>query len=142
MPSRKTAFARAGWRDLGAWTKHASALMTAGHIRATGPGQPVARLSGGNQQEAVLARELPGEPELVIAVNPTRGLDVAASHAVMLRLAEARERGAGVLLVHSDLDELLAWSDRVLVAAGGSLHPTAWPDCTREAIGQLMLGSA
>jgi simple sugar transport system ATP-binding protein len=102
----------------------------------------VAALSGGNQQKAVIARELHGDPPLVIAVNPTRGLDVGATAAVLRRLAAARDGGAGVLLVHSDLDELLALSDRVLVLAGGRLVDSGWPACARAHIGQLMLGAA
>jgi simple sugar transport system ATP-binding protein len=101
----------------------------------------MATLSGGNQQKAVVARELADDPTAILAVNPTRGLDVGAAAAVLDRLVAARARGAAVLLIHSDLDELLAISDRVLVITAGRVHETTWPTCDRQAIGALMLGA-
>ena len=139
---RQPGFSRHGWSDYPAWRAHASALVMANDVRGPGLDAPVAALSGGNQQKAVIARELHGDTPLVIAVNPTRGLDVGATAAVLRRLGEARDAGAGVLLVHSDLDELLAVSDRVLVIASGRLVDSGWPQCDRAHLGRLMLGAA
>ena len=131
-----------GWLRPAAWRARAAHLMAAFNIRGAQATAAVAALSGGNQQKVVVARELQHEPGLIIAVNPTRGLDLGASAEVMRRLVDARVRGAGVLLLHHDLDELLAVSDRVLVLCGGRLFDSGWPQCTREHIGQLMLGVA
>jgi ABC-type uncharacterized transport system ATPase subunit len=99
---------------------------------------PVGTLSGGNQQKLVLARELDAAPSLVVAENPTQGLDVRAAGDIRARLRAARDAGAGVVVYASDLDDLLALADRVLVAYGGSLHEVA-PDA--DAIGRAMLGA-
>jgi ABC-type uncharacterized transport system ATPase subunit len=130
-----------GWLRPAAWRSRAARLIAAFDIRGAPASASAASLSGGNQQKVVVARELQHEPGLIIAVNPTRGLDLGASAEVMRRLVDARVRGAGVLLLHHDLDELLAVSDRVLVLCGGRLFDSGWPQCTRERIGQLMLGA-
>ena len=95
-------------------------------------------LSGGNLQKVVIAREFAGEPKLVVAASPTRGLDVAAVENVHAHLVEAVERGAGVLLFSEDLDEILALHDRVVVMYEGRL--TEAPDTNIETIGLLMAG--
>lgn len=142
VEGRRPPFARHGWIDLGRWTTRAQDLVRAYDVRATGIQQTAASLSGGNQQKLVVARELDRHPALIVAENPTRGLDIAASAAVLGRLEDARQRGAGILLVHSDLDELLAASDRILVLADGRLLDSGWPACDRAAIGRLMLGQS
>lgn len=83
---------------------------------------PVGSLSGGNQQKVVVARELDREPDLVVAVNPTRGLDVRAAQFVHEQLAQARDRGAAVLLISTDLDELAAMADETFFLLGGRLR--------------------
>ncbi len=130
-----------GWLDRRAWHRHAIELIGRFAIRCGGSDVPVASLSGGNQQKVVVARELHQDPGLVIAVNPTRGLDLAAARDVLDRLVAARDRGAGVLLIHHDLDELLEVADRVLVLFDGRLTDAGWPGCDRERIGRLMLGA-
>jgi simple sugar transport system ATP-binding protein len=110
-------------------------------VRAPGVDAPIEQLRGGNQQKVVLARELSGSPSLILAHNSVRGLDVAATRFVFNALLAQRARGAGILLIHSDLDELLALSDRVFVMYAGRCIPTDWPGCTREHIGRLMLGA-
>ncbi|WP_338118518.1 ATP-binding cassette domain-containing protein, partial [Streptomyces coryli] len=91
-------------------------------VRAPGPAAPMASLSGGNQQKVVLARELALDPLICLAASqPTRGLDIGAVGAVHTRIREAADRGAGVLLVSAELDELLALCDRVVVAYRGRL---------------------
>jgi simple sugar transport system ATP-binding protein len=99
-------------------------------------------LSGGNQQKALIARELHGHPPVILAINPTRGLDIGATAFVLEQLAAARARGAAILLIHSDLDELLSVSDRVMVMYAGRLLPTPWPAIDRVAIGRMMMGIA
>ena len=109
------------------------------------PPDPLARagdLSGGNQQKLVAARELAGgpAPRLVVAVQPTRGLDLGAARRVHQALREARSRGAAVLLISLDLDELRAVSDRILVLFDGRAAGEAPPDASDELLGRLMLG--
>jgi simple sugar transport system ATP-binding protein len=111
------------------------------------PPDPLARagdLSGGNQQKLVAARELAGgaPPRLVVAVQPTRGLDLGASRRVHDALRDAREQGAAVLIISLDLDELRAVSDRILVLFDGSMAGIAAPDASDEELGRLMLGTA
>ncbi len=134
-------FARHGWLRPAAWTARAGALMARFDVRAASLAQRAESLSGGNQQKLVVARELDRDPDLVLAINPTRGLDLGATAFVLGQLSAARARGAGVLLIHSDLDELLAVADRVLVACAGRLQRSSWPAGGREAIGRLMVGA-
>ena len=107
-------------------------------IRAPSVSAPVGALSGGNQQKLVLARELDAAPSLVVAENPTQGLDVNAAAAIRARLRGARDAGAGVVVYASDLDELLALADRVLVVYDGSVHEVP---ADADAIGRAMLGA-
>ena len=96
-------------------------MISAYDIRCSGPGQLVGTLSGGNQQKALLARWLERDPRVLILDEPTRGVDVGAKaeiHSVVDRLAAA---GHGVLLISSDLPEVVGMSDRVLVMSRGSL---------------------
>ncbi|MCA9836902.1 MAG: ABC transporter ATP-binding protein [Trueperaceae bacterium] len=98
-------------------------------------------LSGGNVQKVILARELSGEPRLVVAAHPTYGLDVSATALTHDLLLKQRERGAGVLLVSEDLDELLKLADRILVLFAGELMGVVDAATTsRETIGLLMVG--
>ena len=109
------------------------------------PPDPLARagaLSGGNQQKLVAARELAGGARLVVAVQPTRGLDLGASRRLHEALRAARAGGAAVLLLSLDLDELRAVCDRLLVLYDGRATGETGPDATDEALGRLMLGEA
>ncbi len=124
--------------NTGAIREFAQGLIREYDIRAAGVNAGVATLSGGNQQKLVVGRELATRPELIVAVNPTRGLDVAATEFVHRRLLAERERGAAVLLISVDLDEILALTDRVLVIFDGKL--TAAPLGDVAAIGRLMAG--
>jgi len=131
-----------GWLSLRQWAVAAQHLISVYDVRAENVFVPVVTLSGGNQQKAVIARELSRQPPVIIAVNPTRGLDVAAATAVLQRLIGARDAGAAVLLVHHDLDEIMSITDRLLVMHGGQLIDTHWPAGDRTQISQLMLGHA
>ncbi len=103
---------------------------------------PARSLSGGNLQRAVLARELGREPRLVVASYPTRGLDVVSATSARRLLVSIRGRGAGVILVSEDLDELYGLADRLVVLFAGRIVRTASPsEISREEIGHLMTGS-
>ena len=130
------------WLDHRFLEHHAANLIDEFGIRTAGGSQPVAALSGGNQQRVVLARVLSQLPTLLVAENPTRGLDIRATADVHARIRRAaRERGLGVLYYSTDLDEVLAIGDRIGVMAGGQWR---WADepRTREHIGAMMLGVA
>ena len=102
---------------------------------------PIRTLSGGNQQKVVVARELEARPELIIAAHPTRGLDIHASRFVHSRLLYARNRARAVLLVSSELDELLQLSDRIVVMYDGKIVGSVEPSETnKRELGTLMLG--
>jgi simple sugar transport system ATP-binding protein len=109
-------------------------------VRAPGPGTEARKLSGGNLQKVVLAREFHGDPKVLIAASPTRGLDVSAIETVHTYLLEAAERGVAVLLISEDLDEILALADRVLVMYEGRLTEASRRDDVEE-IGLLMAGA-
>jgi ABC-type uncharacterized transport system ATPase subunit len=110
-------------------------------IQAEGPDAPITTLSGGNVQRAVLARELSEEVSVLIAANPVFGLDFAAVAEIHDRILTARDRGAAVLLVSEDLDELLEISDRILVICDGRLvHETPAASADIAVIGPRMAG--
>ena len=90
-------------------------------IRCTSVEQEARNLSGGNQQKVILARELEGEPDLLVAVHPTRGLDIGATRFVHDTMIDARDKGCGVLLISADFDEILEVSDRIVVMFEGQI---------------------
>jgi len=101
----------------------------------------VRTLSGGNAQKVVVARELAEVPQLLIAAQPTRGLDVGATQFVHSELLRLRAAGTAILLISADLDELLALADRFLVIFEGRLVGELMPiEATRERLGILMTG--
>ena len=98
-------------------------------------------LSGGNLQKVILARELSGQPHLIVAAQPTRGLDVGAMEYIHKRILEERKRGAAVLLISEDLDEIMMLSDRIAVIYEGEiLGEVAVEKASREQIGLWMSG--
>lgn len=110
-------------------------------VRPADPATLAGNLSGGNQQKVVIARELAGTPEAVVAVNPTRGLDVRAQHEVQERLLQARERGAAVVVISTDLDEIFALSDSIAVMYEGCIAgPYGMDEMDRDRAGLLMGG--
>jgi len=119
---------------------HAEKLSRDYDIRGPGIDAEARLLSGGNIQKMILARVFECTPRLILANQPTRGLDLGAAAEVGRRLLEARARGAGVLLISEDLDEVLALSDRILVIHDGQLVEAASAD--RAAIGLMMAGEA
>jgi len=110
-------------------------------IRVGNITHPIRTLSGGNQQKVVVARELEANPEVIIAAHPTRGLDIHAAEFVHTRLIYARNRGKAVLLVSSELDELLQLSDRIAVMYDGKIVGIVKPtETNKQELGALMLG--
>ena len=112
-PTSRCLVPRSGLRKL------ASERATAFGVIAPSLAAPMQTLSGGNQQRVVLARELSARAVALLAAHPTRGLDVGAASDILDRLRQAADGGMGVLLISSDLDEVLALSDRVLVMFEG-----------------------
>jgi general nucleoside transport system ATP-binding protein len=110
-------------------------------IKTSSPDAPIGDLSGGNVQRAVLARELADDVSVLIAANPCMGLDFAAVAEIHDRLVQARNRGAAVLLVSADLDEIFALSDRILVVSEGRIvHETTAAAADVAVIGRFMAG--
>lgn len=120
---------------------HAQVAMQAFDIRTNCADIQVSQLSGGNQQKVVLARELAGEPRLIIAMQPTRGLDVGATELVHQKLLAERGRGAAILYISTELEEVIAISDRIAVMYKGKFMDILDPEKTTvEEIGLLMGG--
>ena len=115
------AAARRCWLRCAVWRERARAWIAEYGIKTRGENAPIASLSGGNVQRAVLARELAGESNVLIAVNPVFGLDFAAVAEIHARIVQVRARGGAVLLVSEDLDELLELSDRIAVMSEGRI---------------------
>ena len=99
-------------------------------------------LSGGNQQKVILAREVGREVRVLVASQPTRGLDVGSIEFVHRRIIEERDKGVAVLLVSSELDEIYALSDRIAVMYEGRITGFRPPDVPAEELGMLMAGAS
>uniref|UniRef100_UPI00404409C4 ABC transporter ATP-binding protein n=1 Tax=Niallia sp. 03133 TaxID=3458060 RepID=UPI00404409C4 len=122
--------------------KKAKTLMEEFDVRTPGIHTPARALSGGNQQKAIIGREVDRNPDLLIAAQPTRGLDVGAIEFIHKRLIEQRDNGKGVLLLSFELDEILNVSDRIAVIFEGEIIATVNPKETSEQeLGLLMAGS-
>jgi general nucleoside transport system ATP-binding protein len=135
-------YRRRGLLDRAAIRAHAQAMIERFDIRAS-PGDPVATLSGGNMQKVLLARALSRRPRVLVAAQPTRGLDIGAYGYVHTQLRELREAGAGVLLISEDLDELHSLCDRIAVLFRGRVVGTlAADEATSERLGVMMTGEA
>ncbi|MBH8566458.1 ABC transporter ATP-binding protein [Nostoc sp. CENA67] len=138
---KKSPFCRRFLLQKEAISNHAKSAMQEFDIRATGEDIKVSQLSGGNQQKVVLARELAGEPDLIVAMQPTRGLDVGATEAVHSRLLAERDRGAAILYISTELEEVMAMSDRIAVMYRGEFVAILDAQtATVEEIGLLMGG--
>lgn len=139
---RSSDFSRAGLIRSRVMRAFAEGAIEQFEIMTPSPQQRTRLLSGGNLQKVILARELAGVPPKILVVHqPTRGLDIGASEYVRRRLVEERDRGAGVLLISEDLDEIFNLSDRIAVIYEGRIIDTVDPLVTsREQIGMLMAG--
>ena len=109
-------------------------------MRGGGPYTRAGGLSGGNQQKLVAAREIDRDPKVLIAAQPTRGLDVGAIEYLHRRLVTERDEGRAILLVSLELDEILSLSDRILVMYEGEIVGVHTGEVSEEEIGLEMLG--
>jgi general nucleoside transport system ATP-binding protein len=136
----KEPFARLGWLRPGRMIASARRLLQEFDVRGGGPRTRASALSGGNQQKVVIAREVARDPRVLIAAQPTRGLDVGAIEFVHRRLVEERDEGRAVLLISLEIDEVLSLSDRILVLYEGRIVAEFGPDVTEEELGIAMTG--
>jgi general nucleoside transport system ATP-binding protein len=131
---------RFGWLYPGRLIARARRLLQAFDVRGGGPLTRAASLSGGNQQKVVVAREVERDPRVLLAAQPTRGLDVGAIEFVHRRLVEERDQGRAILLVSLELEEILSLADRILVIYEGRIVGEYGPDVTAEELGFAMTG--
>lgn len=110
-------------------------------VRVTDVGDPISTLSGGNQQKAILARELSRPLKALVACQPTRGLDVGSIEFVHKRIVAERDTGTAVLIISSELDEIYALSDRIAVMYRGRIVGIVPPDTPRDVLGLMMAGA-
>ena len=137
----KAPASRLGWLFPRRLIQRARHLIREFDIRGGGPQTPGGSLSGGNQQKVVAAREVARDPKVLVAAQPTRGLDVGAIEYLHRRLVEERDEGRAILLISLELDEILSLADRILVMYEGEIvgdHPAG---ATEEEIGLEMLGA-
>ncbi len=126
------------WRKI---YQHVRRLIEKFDIQATGPNAPAKSLSGGNQQKLIVGRELSKDPDIIVAAQPTRGLDIGAAKYIRDLLVKMKKNGRAILLVSADLDEVLSLSDRVAIMYEGRFMTVAPPEeLDREAIGMFMGG--
>lgn len=138
----KAPYNRSGFMDEHAMEVHAQKLVKDFDVRGSGTDAKARSLSGGNQQKAIIARELDKDPDLLIAAQPTRGLDVGAIEFIHRRLVEQRDKGKAVLLVSFELDEIMKLSDRIVVMYEGKVVGEVRPEDTNDQeLGLLMAGS-
>jgi ABC-type uncharacterized transport system ATPase subunit len=131
---------RFGWLYPKRLIERARRLLREFDVRGGGPSTLAASLSGGNQQKVVVAREVSRNPRVLLAAQPTRGLDVGAIEFVHRRLVEERDEGRAILLVSLELEEILSLSDRVLVMYEGRIVGEFPPDVSEEELGIAMTG--
>ncbi len=140
---RDNAFSRNGFLKFGAIEEHSEDLVESFNVKTPTLDTPTRNLSGGNIQKLILARELSSRPRVLVAAQPTRGVDIGAAEYIHERLVAQREEGTAIMVISEDLDEVMALSDRVMVMfegkAMGIVDPT---ETTREQIGLLMAGVA
>jgi len=140
---RDAGFSKFGWFNFKSIRAQANRLIEGYDIRCPGAGAETRLLSGGNVQKLILARVLDNNPSIILADQPARGLDVGAIAYVHGKLLEARERGAGILLISEDLDELRGLADLIVVIYRGKLSiPLDAKDATLAQIGLMMSGQA
>ena len=139
---RNDEFSRGPALDLAAIRRNGEERIAEFDIRTESPDAPVASLSGGNQQKVVVAREMSRPLRLLIASQPTRGVDVGSIEFIHKRIVAERDRGTAVLIVSTELDEVFALSDRIAVMYDGRIVATVDPSIPREQIGVLMAGGS
>jgi general nucleoside transport system ATP-binding protein len=136
----KPPLSRAGWLNIGRINGRARELLDEYDVRGGSAGTLASSLSGGNQQKVCIAREIASNPSLLLAHQPTRGLDVGAIEFVHKRLLSERGRGRGILLVSLESEEVRALADRILVIYEGRIVGEFPPDASEEELGVAMTG--
>jgi general nucleoside transport system ATP-binding protein len=139
---RRPPLSRLGWLNLSAFAALANRLLGAFDVRGGGPETRAASLSGGNQQKLCIAREIDSDPKILVAHQPTRGLDVGAIEFVHSRLIEQRDAGKAVLLVSLESEEVRSLADRILVIYEGRIVAEFPPDASEEELGIAMTGGS
>ncbi|TML73139.1 MAG: ATP-binding cassette domain-containing protein, partial [Actinobacteria bacterium] len=137
----KAPFSKFGWLSPGRVLERARSLLGEFDVRGGGPRTLASALSGGNQQKVVVAREVSRDPRVLIAAQPTRGLDVGAIEFVHKRLVAERDEGRAILLVSLELEEIVSLSDRILVIYEGRIVGEYGPDVSEEELGIAMTGA-
>ena len=137
----KQPYSRHGFLNLDEIARHSKGLISKFQVKTPSQETLAKNLSGGNIQKVVLARELSRQPRVIIAAQPTRGLDIGATEYVRQQLLVQRREGAAVLLISEDLDEILALSDRIAVIYEGQIMDILPREqATPEKLGLLMAG--
>ncbi len=136
----KPPLSTAGWLKIGQMNTRASELLEEYDVRGGSPGTLASSLSGGNQQKVCIAREIASNPSLLLAHQPSRGLDVGAIEFVHRRLVAEREAGRGILLVSLEFDEVRSLADRILVIYEGEIVGEFSPEASEHELGVAMTG--
>ena len=137
----KQPFSRSGLLNLRDISSHADQLITQFRVKTPSRETLAKNLSGGNIQKVVLAREISRNPRVIIAAQPTRGLDIGATEYVRQQLIDQRRQGVAIMLISEDLDEILALSDRIAVLYEGQIMDIVPREsATPETLGLLMAG--
>jgi simple sugar transport system ATP-binding protein len=130
------------WVNKGAAAEDSKRVVGEFDVRTPGVNVLASALSGGNQQKFIVGRELSGDPKLIVAAQPTRGVDVGAQAIIWDHLMKARTHGVGILLISADLEELFSLSDRIAVIYSGSIVSILDPSTTTaEDLGLAMTGA-
>jgi ABC-type uncharacterized transport system ATPase subunit len=138
---QKQPYSRSGFLNLRDISSHSDELIKKFHVKTPSRDTLAKNLSGGNIQKVVLARELSRSPRVILAAQPTRGLDIGATEYVREQLLEQRRQGAAIMLISEDLDEILALSDRIAVIYEGQIMDIVpRENATAEKLGLLMAG--
>jgi simple sugar transport system ATP-binding protein len=137
---RRPYFSKGGWWRVRHMRERAFKLLSEYDVRGGDCDTFASALSGGNQQKVAIAREISCDPKLLVAHQPTRGLDVGAIEFVHRRLIEERDKGRGILLVSLEYDEVRALADRILVIYEGAIAGEFAPDASEEELGIAMTG--
>jgi general nucleoside transport system ATP-binding protein len=137
----KAPASRFGWLFPKRIEAYAEGLLAEFDVRGGGPKAKASTLSGGNQQKVIIAREIARDPAVLLAAQPTRGVDVGAIEFLHARLIAERDEGRAILLVSLELDEVLSLADRILVMYEGRIVAEFPPGVDKEKLGQAMLGS-
>jgi general nucleoside transport system ATP-binding protein len=134
-------YSRGGFLSFGTISKHAKTLVEKFDVRTAGVDTEIQNLSGGNQQKVVVARELQRDPRFMLVCQPTRGIDIGATEFVLQQILAQRDRGSAILLISTELEELFAVSDRILVMYEGRIVGEAPADRSyMEDVGLMMAG--